>query len=303
MNLRCALGCLATVATVGLGLPSHARGQAPAPPVDLLRAAAAYLLDYERQVSMVVAEESYNQISRGGGSAVLDSRVLKSDFLVVNGGIAGWFGFRDVFEVDGHAVRDHQDRLLKLVTSPSPDPLEQMKRMADEGARYNIGGITRTINLPTLALLFLRGPEQDRSTWTRGNSRRINGKEVVELRFAEHAMPRVIASRDDAAATGRFWIEPESGRIVRSELLIDSMGVSGSVTVTFGPAPKIEPWVPLSMDESYRWTRGSQETMAVQSGGATRDAPVTIRPSGDIDGHATYKNFRTFSVASNTIIK
>jgi hypothetical protein len=289
------------VASVGLLIPTPVRGQAS--PADLLHAAAAYLLEYDRQISMVVSEESYNQISRDGGSAVLESRVLKSDFLVINGGAAGWFGFRDVFEVDGHAVRDHEDRLLKLVTSPAADPLAQAKRMADEGARYNIGGIVRTINTPTLALIFLRGPAQARSTWTLHGTGRINGRAVVELRFAEQAMPRMIASRDDAAAGGRFWLEPGSGRVARSELLIDSKGVSGSVTVTFGPAPNIEPWVPLSMDESYRWTGSSRATMAVQSGGAVRDAPESVMPSGTIDGHATYRNFRTFTVASNTIIK
>lgn len=277
MKTLCVLSCLASA---GLGLPARAQGPGLA---DLLHAAAAYLTGYERQISLVVSEESYTQVSRGSGLAVLESRVLKSDVLVINGGTAGWFGFRDVYEVDGHAIRDHQDRILDLMTSPSPDPLAQAKRMADEGARYNIGGIVRTINMPTFALVFLRGAEQGRSTWTRGGTGRINGRPVVELRFAEQVTPRLITSKDAAAAGGRFWVEPDSGRVVRSELRLESMGISANVTVTYGADPKLEPWVPLSMDESYRWT--------------------LIRPAGTVDGHATYKNFRTFSVSANTIIK
>ena len=35
-------------------------------------------------------------------------------------------------------------------------------------------------------------------------------------------MPRIIASIDAAPAGGRFWLEPDSGRVIRSELVVDS---------------------------------------------------------------------------------
>jgi hypothetical protein len=85
--------------------------------------------------------------------------------------------------------------------------------------------------------------------------------------------------------------------------VIDSMGMLANVTVTYGPTPKLEPWVPLSMDESYRWTQSSQVRSATLSGAVSGGTPVLIAPAGTIDGHATYKNFRTFSVSANTIIK
>ena len=267
----------------------------------LLQRAGAYLTEYERQMSMVVAEEQYMQISTGGGSSP-ERRVLKSDLLVVDLGAAGWFGFRDVLEVNGVAVRDRENRLLALVTSPVPDALVRAKRMAEESARFNIGGVVRTINTPTLALRFLRAVQQPRSTWTLGGRKTIEKRDVAELRFQEREIPRAIETRDNAAAYGRFWIEPDSGRIVRSELLIDSAGMTAMVRVTFGPVPAITPWVPLAMEEEYRAT---PRTGAGSSGGQapTRDDFRSFDSNVRIEGHATYRNFRTFTVDTNTVIK
>jgi len=108
-------------------------------------------------------------------------------------------------------------------------------------------------------------------------------------------MPRLIRTYDDAAASGRFWIEPDSGRIVRSELVIDSMGMFGSVTVTFGPAPKLIPWMPLEMQDLYRLRERSAASAA------SRETTSLLLMS--VEGHASYKNFRTFNVNTNEIIK
>jgi hypothetical protein len=268
----------------------------------LLQRAGVYLAEYERQMSMVVAEEQYMQISVGGGSSP-ERRILKSDLLVVDLGVAGWFGFRDVLEVNGVPVRDRENRLLALVTSPVPDALVRAKRMADESARFNIGRVVRTINTPTLALRFLRAVEQPRSTWTLGGRKKIEKRDVVELRFEERESRRAIETRDNAAAYGRFWIEPDSGRIVRSELLIDSAGMTAMVTVTFGPVPAIGPWVPLTMEEEYRATPRAGGNVSSVGQAPSRDDFRSFDSSARIEGHATYRNFRTFTVDTNTVIK
>ena len=63
------------------------------------------------------------------------------------------------------------------------------------------------------ALRFLRGPNQDRSTFL------LDGVEPsrIILKFKEQAKPRLIASDDGSAATGSFTIEPTSGRVLESE--------------------------------------------------------------------------------------
>jgi hypothetical protein len=270
----------------------------------LLQRAGKYLEAYERQISMVVAEERYVQMSDASSSSGTQTRNLKSDILVVDLGVAGWTGFRDVFEVDGQAVRDHQNRLLALVTSASADTLTHARRLAAEGARFNIGAVTRTINMPTVALKFLRALNQPRSTWKLGGKRKIDGRDTVELFFAETGGPRLISTADQAPAQGRFWVEEATGRVVRTELGIETSGVRATVTVTFGPADNVIPWVPLRMDEEYRPT-------GVRSAAGGRSAlnvdaealPEGWGPGARIDAHATYAKFRTFAVTSNTIIK
>ena len=264
--------------------------QKPPPITDLLSAAARYVAEYERVFSAVVSEEHYSQLLRRAGGIVSASRLTKSDVLVINGGVYGWMGFRDVFQVDGRAIRDHEDRLLKLVTQPASDSLEQAKRMADESARFNLGSIVRTINMPTLALTFLRKDMQDRSTFTLAGTKRIDGHSTVEMRFTERAMPRIIASSDAAPAAGRFWLEPESGRVIRSELTVDSANARATITVTYGERPKLPVWVPTSMDEAYVWP--SKMTAGNVNIG-----------SGSIECHASYSNFRSYSVDVSTIIK
>ncbi len=254
----------------------------------LLQRVAGYLDHYEKQISMVVAEELYVQMSDATSSSGTETRTLKSDILVVDLGAVGWTGFRDVFEVDGQSVRDHQNRLLALVTSPSSDTLTQARRLAAEGARFNIGAVARTINMPTVGLKFLRLINQPRSGWKLGGRRKIDGRDTVELTFSETGMPRLIETQDQAPARGRFWVEEATGRIVQSELGLDTSSVRASVSVTFGAAPNVIPWVPLRLEEAYRPIGPPRERWG---------------PGSRNDAHATYSRFRTFPVTSNTVIK
>ena len=87
---------------------------------------------------------------------------LTSDFLLVQmTGQAHYVEFRDVFEVDGQPVRDRQDRLTKLFLNPAASQPD-FETIVAESARYNIGRVTRTVNTPTLPLLFLDPRVQSR---------------------------------------------------------------------------------------------------------------------------------------------
>jgi hypothetical protein len=254
-----------------------AQSQTPPELVDLLSSVATYLEEYEKQSGAVVSLETYVQNAQRGSERAV--RHLKSDMLVLSVGTYGWLGFRDVFEVDGRAVRDHEERLCKLFLKPSPDSLEQARKILDESARFNVGEVTRNINIPTMALTFLKRNYQPRSRFADKGVETVDGMQTRVIEFSEQASPRVISTPDGSAARGRVWIDPGNGRVVRTELML-SGAVQLMITVNYAPQPRLDNlWVPVSMRESYR--RGGELT----------------------EGRATYLNFRKFNVDVSTIIK
>ena len=86
---------------------------------------------------------------RSSGLAT-EHRELLSDFLLVKlPGRRLSIPFRDVLEVDGREVGDREARLTRLFLQPAPDALTRAREIAAESARYNIGRVVRTVNLPT----------------------------------------------------------------------------------------------------------------------------------------------------------
>ena len=250
----------------------------------LLDRAAAYLTLYERAVSAIVASEDYRQtVIADPFVAGASSRTLRSDLLVLDEGDAGWVSFRDVYEVDGSPVRNHDERLAGLLAHFVPGSIREARRIAAESARDNVNPtgvvIDRTINTPITALLFLRAANQSRSTFTRGRTDDVDGVRAVTLHLSEQDTSRLIGSRDNAAAHGAFWIDPETGRVLKSELDMESGGqdapfVSSHIAVTYANVPAIGLWMPVSMDESY-------------------DIPAARQA---LRGHAVYSHFRQFNV-------
>ncbi|MFI5179209.1 MAG: hypothetical protein ACHQO8_11620 [Vicinamibacterales bacterium] len=271
--------CLAAGLATGPA-PVAAQAQTDVSLVRLMQSAADYLDAYDRQFSAVVSEERYEQVVRSRTTTTA-ARTLKSDLLLINAGDAGWLSYRDVYDVDGKAVRDRQPRLYDLFLHPSPDALQQAAKILDEGARFNIGPIKRTVNVPTMALAFLRRENQRRSVFETRDQATVNGSRAAILRFKEDSLPRLIATSDDSPASGRFWVEITTGRIVRTELVVESRDGRAVITVSYAAQPKLNNlWVPVKMDETY-----------------------AIGTAISIAGTATYANFRKFNVDVGTIIK
>jgi hypothetical protein len=246
---------------------------------EVLDRAGVYVANYEARFAAVVSEETYRQTQQRVAGLTIH-RDLKSDVLVISLGQSDWMGFRDVFEVDGKPVRDHDQRLSKLFLEPTANSVNHARQIADESARYNLGSVRRNINVPTMALAFLRRENQVRSTFSRDGTAKVDDIATIVLAFKEHATPTIVRSGDaDSPATGRFWIEPDTGRVVRSQVRL-APRVNATITVTYGAQPKLDVWVPVSMSETYRSSSG--EIVA---------------------GAATYSNFRRFSVDVTTIIK
>jgi hypothetical protein len=253
---------------------------------DVLTRAGEYVLTFEKAFSSVVCEERYEQrmMPTGPGQQrfALD-RTLRSDFTVVQvPGGTEWLPFRDVFEVDGRAVRDREDRLSRLFLTPSAETLQRARAIVGESNRYNIGGLNRTINVPVLAFEVLRPEAQPRFHFTAGKREHGDAAAVDVLAFRETARPSFVKGPNggDMPSTGRLWLDRATGTVRKTEIVIDTMIIRAEITTTFGDHPGFDVAVPLEMDERY----------------TDRGKPV-------VTGRAVYSKFRKFGVDVQTEVK
>lgn len=276
----------------------------------VLDKAAIYVSGFERQLAGVVAEETYlqrcvlDQVHVCSGGVV--RRELKSDLLLVPvASEARYVQFRDVFEVDGKAVRDREDRLTRLFQDSSPSASAQLQAIAEESARYNIGDIQRTVNTPTLALVFLRAENQQAGTFTLTNRTKPDltslgqlANDVPKTEWADFSVvpagTRVLAFKEathntlirrslnrDAPSHERFWVDPATGSVFMTELTVDDGTVTAVIDVRYRPTSSVAgAMMPSEMRELYIHNSNTRW--------------------GDIFGRATYDHFRTFRVTTST---
>jgi hypothetical protein len=271
------------LALVPVGLAAQAR------PVDpttaLLDRASAYVVGYVKALSSVVSEERYEQVvwrARSMDSSQTPKRTLVSDYLLVLvPGASEWIPFRDVYSVDGVAVRDRSNRLLKLFVDSRADALEQAELILAESSRYNIGNVTRDINVPTFALQFLLPKLRGRFAFRLKGRERIGGEDTTVVEFEERASPTLVVGRDyeNVPARGRFWIEPPSGRVLQTQMETRPSGMTTTIVVRYQREAKLDILVPARMDETHKL--GSES----------------------VEGVATYTNFRRFRVETSVDIK
>ncbi len=300
------------MASLGIALVLAARPAAAEEPklATVLERAGAYVTELQHQLSGIVAEERYTQeitafSKRGGcrsastyqsalncrGQLVVPIRAdLRSDLLLVKPtGANEWVQFRDVFEADGKQVRDRSDRLTRLFLNESPSARVQVGRILEESARFNIGEITRNVNVPVFALQFLLPANQGRFRFSRTRDRvpgtfasrdaptaafRTSTEVwVVEYRETQTSTMIRTSERTDLPSRGRFWIEPSTGRVLMSELIARDRTVTAIIDVSYQSEPLVGFLVPIEMRERYESRNGER-----------------------IKGDARYGQFRQFQV-------
>jgi hypothetical protein len=282
MNARVAGGMLGLLLATGLTV--SAANDAPTLK-SVLALAGSYLARVEHELARFVAEEHYVQEVVGSSSTSTERRELRSDLVFVGRlGQQRYVEYRDVFEVDGRAIRERAERLANLVVTVSD---ASMRQIVTDSARYNIGDIERTINVPLLPLMFLLPENQWRfkfkvqkappppatSRDLPASPRFTVSTEVWAIEYREVERPtfiRFAGSLRDMPVRGRFWIEPTSGRVLMTELMTQDRAVNAAVNVSFQPDADLDLVVPVEMRETY-WRA---------------DQPATVR------GIATYSSFR-----------
>jgi hypothetical protein len=299
------------IAVVGISLTVQqgaAVAQTSDPSVaDVLTRASAYVRDFEDHLAGIVAEEHYVQDSIPDGTyspvrGLRDSnprqhRDLTSDLLLVRPkGADRWIQFRDVFEVDGQPVRDRDQRLTKLFLSPWSSISDQVGQIVNESARYNIGSLERNINVPVLPLLFLDAANQSQFEYTRvvashapaGRPAAPSGLPsrpafalpagAWEIHYRETAKGTLIRTTGnrDLPASGRFWIEPDTGRVLMSEFLLDDPTIHAAIDVSYQSTPVAGFLVPLEMHEEYQLIAAKVKITGVATYGRFRNFQVNV---------------------------
>ena len=288
MTMR-ATAAVAAVLVAVFSVPAAAQEPALA---SVLAKAGDYVAEFERGISSIVAEERYSQqwvdLPRGYPSRGAERRrQLVSDFLLVKPVSSdNWMQFRDVFEVDGEPVHDRNDRLVKLFLDVPDSLAEQLTAIREDSARYNIGNISRTANMPFVALVFLEPINQQRFRFFRTNDRRPNvardafhipaGAWVV--RYEETMTPTLIRTGGDRdlPSHGRFWIDPSTGRVLASELVAENETVRGTIDVSFQSDQSVAVLVPAAMYERCEGRRDGSKVEGIARYGRFRKFQVNV---------------------------
>jgi hypothetical protein len=252
----------------------------------LLLKAGRYVVEYERVFHDIVAEEEYRQRSPGGGPNALMWRHTRAELVFARlPGPIPWGSFRDVYELDGQPVRRRDARLERLFRDSPGSAVERAEAILAESARFNIGP-ERTVNLPTLPLLFLHPRNQARFAFER-KGKADERAETVEVAFREVARPTIVRDKGllrvgesgrDLPSQGRFWIDPRRGTVVRSEVVF--RWVPGDQKATIATAYRVEPslavWVPAEMRERYEGGQFGAVTEAVARYSGFRQFQVSV---------------------------
>ena len=263
----------------------------------VLERSAAYMAEFQARLSSLVAEEEYRQdwYAASPDRRSLGHRTLRSDLVLVRPrGADSWAEFRDVFEVDGRAIRPRDGRLQQMLLAPAEASATHVATILAESARFNLGDVDRNVNTPLFSLRFLEAANQPRFRFqrtggaeTEAAARAAGGgmfraeTEVWVVAYREVRQGTLIRTerRKDQPARGRFWIEPATGRVLISELTIEDRRVRATIEVSFQSKPMLGLLVPVAMRERYE----SRRSRTVVEGLATYGG---FRQLGTRDGGA-----------------
>ena len=291
---------------------------------DLVKRARGYVVDYGAELSLVIGVERYrqwvlNSDSPGMGVVTGDrpqTHETVSEFALVR--IKDdWLGYRDVYQVDGKTVGDRQDRLQRLFQQNPTTAIDQGRKIADESARYNAGGLQRNFNIPTLALFFLHPSNASRFRFELAGTDTIDGVPVSKVRYREAQEPTIVrtSAGKNMPVNGIFWVETASGRVLKTSMEItsearlsgynskmeDRYGANASggfadtrvdaysrVTTSYKLDRRLGLLLPIEMVEEYQGVSVNRGT------GKDRITKINCR--------ATYSDFKKFETGGRLVI-
>jgi hypothetical protein len=268
-------------------LAAAASAQAPSSAPDVstkavLAAARTYVSAYQEAFRFLIADEDYRQSRFDRDGAPVETRAMRGElFMTYLPGDEAWMAVHDVAEVDGTPVEDRED--LRTLLQRGEAVSGVARRLAERNARFNIGGIQRNFNEPTLALTVLGARRTSGFSFDRVAIERTPEATLVRLTFRERDRPTIVRSVTGAPAPshGELIVEAGTGRIRRTTFELTDGTVAARLETNYAWNDRLELWLPATFDERYGVSRkGVDEFVACQ---------------------ATYTNYRRFDVTGRII--
>lgn len=252
----------------------------------VVAAAAAYVAEYQQQLTSVLADEIYSQevttdtpLQPGMPSL----RHMRSEvFFMFISGNQDWMAIRDVIAVDGRAVDRRPDIRHALRTLPTRRVASTFKA---HNSRFNIGRTYRNFNEPTLSLLVFDAKHRKRFSFKRTRVHAEGDTLLVTLAFKEKESPTLIGDLDSGRvfSTGEMVVEAGTGRVRNAAIEADTDAVKSRLETTYAPDERLGIWVPAVFRERYVRDGRSQGRSVDRSAGRE-----------EILCEARYSNFRRF---------
>lgn len=261
---------------------------------DVLARASAAAERFGQSLQGVVARELYLQTVRpwrgqpptgAAEGAAIESRRLLSSLLLVHDPATPWQLHRDVLAVDDEPVSDRRDRLMTLFAGRDTDPARRLREITDDSARYNLGHVTRNINVPTFPWLVVHRTHAERFRFADRGAVREDGVDARLVAFRETGRPRVVRGdrARDVELQGLLTIDQRTGELVRAVVHPRADGLRCRLEVTYGRVDGLPLRVPVRLWEWY-WVDGQPE----------RDKYI--------EGEATYDDFRRYATEVGPLV-
>ena len=152
-----------------------------------------------------------------------------------------------------------------------------------ENAKYNIGDVYRTINVPMQALELLHPEHRERFDFRADGRERVGGQDAAVVAFQERSKPTLVSDGfgGELLAHGRVWIEPVTGAVLRTELGFNGYAAlylkESKIRVDYRRDSKLQVLVPSQMEETYGFE-------------------IEV-----LHGEATYRNYRKFETGARLV--
>jgi len=267
---------------------------------DVLARAGAYAINYGRTLPVVVADERADEVLRGfgiessnapgmEGAGHTEVRLMRGAIVIESrGNDTGWQMYRDIFEVNSRVLHAKHARLEQLFRESPPGAASEIAAIVEASRRWQIGSVPRTFNTPTFAMMFLLPQFQSRFTFKRTGEKKVDGETVWVVAYQETKQPTLVVTTlgDEYPMHGELWIEPVTGRLVKSKMIAENTkSIDGSRSGTEAFRPRI------IIDVSYQKDQGLQVWVPVEM------KQLYAKAVEQVTCTAKYSNFRVITAA------